>query len=76
MRTFLHAFENYDYDKLCEEILELRKNDNESLEDFVIRLTDLCYKFPLDDGPSTTGLISYLFSLINETLKSMDEKSK
>jgi hypothetical protein len=25
MHEFLHAFENYDYDKLCEEILELRK---------------------------------------------------
>jgi hypothetical protein len=24
--AFLHAFENYDYDKLCEEIIELRKN--------------------------------------------------
>jgi hypothetical protein len=24
---FLHAFENYDYDDLCVEILELKKNE-------------------------------------------------
>ena len=31
MHEFFHDFENYDYDKLCEEILELRKNEDESL---------------------------------------------
>jgi hypothetical protein len=76
MRKFLHAFENYDYDNLCEEILELKKNEDESLKDFVIRFTHLCYRFPLDDRPSNNDLISCLVSLINETHKSMDEKSK
>jgi hypothetical protein len=42
MREFLHAFENYDYDNLCAEILELKKNEDESLEDFVIIFTHLC----------------------------------
>jgi hypothetical protein len=36
MRQFWHDFENYDYDDFCAEILELRKNEDESLEDFVM----------------------------------------
>jgi hypothetical protein len=39
MHQFWHAFENYDYDDLCAEISELRKNEDESLEYFLI---DLC----------------------------------
>jgi hypothetical protein len=76
MHEFLHAFENYDYDNLCAEILELRKNKDESLEDFVIRFTHLCYRFPLDDRPSNNDLISCLVSLTNETYELVDEESK
>jgi hypothetical protein len=57
--SILHDFENYDYDNLCAEISELRKNKDESLEDFVIIFTHLCYIFPLDDRPSTNDLISF-----------------
>jgi hypothetical protein len=58
MHQFWHAFENYDYDDLCAEISELRKNKDESLEYFLIRFMHLCYRFPLDDRPSTNDLIS------------------
>jgi hypothetical protein len=43
MCEFLHAFENYDYDELCKEILELRKEKDESLEDFSLRFMCLFY---------------------------------
>jgi hypothetical protein len=76
MCKFLHAFENYDFDNLCAKILEIKKNEDESLKDFVIIFTHLCCRFPLDDNPSNNDLISSLVSLINETNKSMDEKSK
>jgi hypothetical protein len=62
MHEVLHDFENYDYDKLCEEILELRKNEDESLHDFVITFTHLFYAFPLDDRPSNNDC--WLWSLI------------
>jgi hypothetical protein len=76
MHQFWHAFENYDYDDLCAEISELRKNEDESLEYFVIIFTHLCYRFPLDDRPSTNDLISFLVSLTNETYELVDEESK
>jgi len=60
MREILHAFENYDYDNLCAEIPELKKNEDEFLKYFVIRFTHLCYRFPSDDGPFNHDLISCL----------------
>jgi hypothetical protein len=36
MCQFWHDFENYDYDDFCAEISELQKNEDESLEDFVM----------------------------------------
>jgi hypothetical protein len=41
MREFLHDFESYCYDNLCEDILELKKNEDESLKYFVIRFSHL-----------------------------------
>jgi hypothetical protein len=76
MREFLHAFENYDYDKLCEEILKLRKNEDESLQDFVIIFTHICYRFPLDDRNFNNDLISCLVSLTHEIYQLVDEESK
>ena len=76
MHAFLHAFENYDYDNLCEEILDIKKNEDESLEYFVIIFTHLCCRIHLDDRPSNIVLIFCLVSLTNETHESMDEKSK
>ena len=60
MHEILHAFENYDYDNLCAEIPELKKNEDEFLKYFVIRFTHLCYRFPSDDRPSNHDLISCL----------------
>jgi len=72
----MHAFENYNYDKLCEEILELKKNEDKSLQDFVIRFTHLYYMFPLDDRFSSNDLIFYLAYLANETYEPLNEESK
>jgi hypothetical protein len=67
MHEFLYAFENYNYNELCAEISYLRKNKDETLEDFFIRFMWLCYRFPLNDRPSVSDLIIYLISLANET---------
>jgi hypothetical protein len=76
VHDFFHAFENYDYDKLCAEISELTKHKDESLKDFFIRFTRLCYRFPLDDRPSNNDFISYLAFLNNKIHESMDEEFK
>ena len=76
MHQFWHAFDNYDYDYLCIEISNLRKNKNEYLEYFLTRFVHLCYIFSLDDRISTYYLISCLFSITNETYESVDEKYK
>jgi hypothetical protein len=76
MCEFLHAFKSYFYGNLCEKNLELRKNIDESLEDFVIRFSHLCYRFPLEDRPSSNDFISCLVYLASETYESMDEESK
>jgi len=76
MHDFLHAFDNYYYDKLCEEIVEVRKNKDESLKELFIIFTHLFYKFPLDNRPSNNYLISCLVSLTNETYEPQNEESK
>jgi len=58
---------------ICAEILEIKKNEDESLTDCIIRFTHLCYRFHSDDRPSNGDLISCLVSLTNETYESMDE---
>jgi hypothetical protein len=76
MVQFWHDFENYDYDDLCVDILVIRKNKHEYIEGFFIILTHLCYRFPLDNRPSTNDLISFLVSLTNETYELVDEEYK
>jgi hypothetical protein len=66
MLEFWCTFENYNYDESCVEISELSKNKDESLEEFIIRFIYLCYRFPLDDGPSVNDLILHLISLTDE----------
>jgi hypothetical protein len=73
---FLHAFENYDYDELCKEMLELRKEKDESLEDFSLRFMCLFYRFHLDDMPSISEWFLYLISLSNEQDQLVSEESK
>jgi hypothetical protein len=76
MLQFWHAFENYDYDYLCAEISELRKNKVESLKYFLTRFMHLFYRFPLIDRSSINDLILHLTYLTNETYQLMDEESK
>jgi hypothetical protein len=54
----------------------LKKNDDESLKDFVIIFNNLCYRFPLEDRPSNNDLISCLVFLSSKTYGSLDEESK
>jgi hypothetical protein len=61
---------------LCVEILELKKNEDESIAYFIIRFTHLCYRFSLNDKPSNSDLISCLVSLTNEIDQLVDEESK
>jgi len=44
---FLSDFNDFDYDELGEKLNCLRKENDESLEYFAIRLIYLCTKFPL-----------------------------
>jgi hypothetical protein len=76
MNDFLHAFENHDYDKLCEKKLELRKNEDGSLKGFVIIFTHIFYTFHLDDRSSNNDLINFLVSLTNETCEQLNEEYK
>jgi hypothetical protein len=61
---------------LFAEILEFKKNEDESLAYFIIRFTHIYYIFPLEDRPSNNDLISCLVSLASETYESVYEESK
>jgi hypothetical protein len=76
MLEFLHGFENYDYDKSCEEILKLRKGKNESLEEFSLRLMHLSYIFHLDDIPSVSDTLLHVIYLSNEKYHLVNEESE
>jgi hypothetical protein len=70
------AFKNYNYDELCAKILDLRKNKDESLEEFFIRFMHLFYRFPLDDRPFFSDLILHLISLTTKMDQLEDEESE
>jgi hypothetical protein len=63
---FLSDFNNFDYDKLGEELNCLRKENDESLEDFAIRLIHFCTRFPLKEMPLIDEWFQYLISLSDE----------
>jgi hypothetical protein len=63
---FLSDFNNSDYDKLGEELNCLRKENDESLEDFEIRLIHLCTRFPLKEIPLIDEWFQYLIYLSDE----------
>jgi len=58
MRQFWHDFENYDYDDLCAEISKLKKNQDESLEDFITRFMHFAMDFLYMIGPLSMILLS------------------
>jgi hypothetical protein len=49
VEEFLDAFENYNYNQLCEEFQTLLINDNSSPEGFSTRIHHFLCKFNLDD---------------------------
>jgi hypothetical protein len=63
---FLSDFNNFDYDKLGEELNCLRKENDESLEDLSNRLIHLCTRFPLKEMPLIDEWFQYLISLLDE----------
>jgi hypothetical protein len=63
---FLSDFNNFDYDELGGELNCLRKENDESLEDFAIRLVHVCTRFPLKEMPLIDEWFQYLISLSNK----------
>jgi hypothetical protein len=57
LEEFLDAFENYDYNQLCEEFQTLLINDNSSLEGFSTRIHHFLCKFNLDDMSLVLNLL-------------------
>jgi hypothetical protein len=60
---FLSDFNNYDYDELSEELSFLRKENDESFNDFAIRFIHVCTRFPLKQIPLINEWFQYLVSL-------------
>jgi hypothetical protein len=63
---FFYEFQDYDYDKICLELENLRRLEGESMIHFVIRFKLICLKFYPHDKPSDDDLtdwIVYLCSL-------------
>jgi len=63
---FLIAFKKFDYDKLCEELNDIRMEPDESLEESSTRFKHLCYRFPLYYIPSISEWFQHLISPSNE----------
>jgi len=66
MQDFLHAFENYNYEELCDEILKLRKKKDESMNHFSLRFKCIILRFHLEYMHHVGDFIPHLISLSNE----------
>ena len=60
---FLSDFNNYDYDELSEELSFLRKESDESFNDFAIRFIHVCTRLPLKEIPLINEWFQYFVSL-------------
>jgi hypothetical protein len=58
VNEFLDAFEDYDYNKLCEEFKALLIKDDSSSENFSTKINHVLCKFHLDDSSFVLNLIS------------------
>jgi hypothetical protein len=63
---FLDAFANYNYVELCQELLNLRKKPDESLDVFSLRFKCIIFKFHLEDIPPIDDFLPQLLALSNE----------
>ena len=48
---FIKTHQEYDYDQLCEEIESLQRDDDESIDDFNLRILKNYYRFNYYDRP-------------------------
>jgi hypothetical protein len=64
MEVFLLAHQNYNYEELCLEIENISMHADESLDEFYARFMSLCFRFHLEDLPSTKDLIECFTSLV------------
>jgi hypothetical protein len=63
---FLSDFNNYDYDELSEELSWLRKENDESFNDFAIRFIHVCTRFRLKEMSLINEWFQYLVSLLEK----------
>jgi hypothetical protein len=63
MEMFIATHEDYVYDELFDELKEIRRLKNESVDNFFLRVMQICHRFPENDKPSDQ-LISNWFSYL------------
>jgi len=69
MESLVAAHDNYDYEKLCCELEEICKRINESVDDLILRVVKIYYRFYKNDKPSRKEFFvwySYLLSIPKE----------
>ena len=66
---FLVSFGYYDFISLSIELKNLRKDKDESVEDFINRFLHLCYRFPSEDIPCLSEWFHHLFLSNEQDLK-------
>ena len=49
MEVFAFSLQNYNYDKLCDEIKSIWREKDESIDDFNSRILEVYYRFHDDD---------------------------
>jgi hypothetical protein len=59
-------FDNYNYDALCHELLNLRKESIESICVLFIIYKHIIFKFHIQDIPPIYDFLSQLLALYNE----------
>jgi len=63
-RMFLHAFQDYDYDKVCLELENLHRFEGQSFEDFLTRFKLICLHFQSQYLPSQIELMGWFRHIV------------
>lgn len=64
MGVFLFAHQNYDYNELCDEIQLSRRKEEESKDDFILRMAQMYYRFHDADRPSREVFLDLCISIL------------
>jgi hypothetical protein len=62
---FLHAFQDYDYDKVCDQLETLHRFEGESFNDFLFRFKLICLQFKSKDLPPQIELVGWFKHLVS-----------